>query len=111
MSYRHKFNFPRRYGVPLSYVCRLATATPLTHYNDFIEEYVDRAPLTSQAFTTDASKVHTYIIKFTTGNTTAEAKMIPHANKNNGQLDFIALKNHYEGTGVHAVTIVQPIKL
>ena len=39
--------------------------------------------------------------------TAEEANMIQNAHKNNGRLDFIALKNHYEGVGVHAIDIVK----
>ena len=31
--------------------------------------------------------------------------------KNNGRLEFIALKYHYEGVGVHAVNMVQADKV
>ena len=37
--------------------------------------------------------------------------MLKNAQKNNGRLDFIALKNHYEGVGVHAVEIVKADKI
>ena len=74
---------PGRNGAPLSYVCRPPTVTPPAQYNHFIDKYIDRAPLTGQTFKTDAAEVHTYIIKFTTGNATAEAKMILHASNNN----------------------------
>ena len=47
-------------------------------YNDSIDEYVDKAPIVGQAFTTDATEVHTYIVRFTSGNTVAEAKMVTH---------------------------------
>ena len=65
-------------------------------YGDFIDEYVDKAPLTGKLYLTYAAEVHTYITKFTSGNPVAEAKMVQNAQKNNGRLDLIALKNHYE---------------
>ena len=37
--------------------------------------------------------------------------MVPHAQQKNGRLDFIALKNHYKGVGVHAIIIVQAEKV
>ena len=66
---------------------------------------MDKVPLTVQAYLTDATELHTYIIKFTSGNPVAEAKMVHNSQNNDGRLDFIALKNHYEGVGVHAIDI------
>ena len=84
---------------------------PTTGCGDFIDEYLDKAPLTGQVYLTNAAEVHTYIIKFTSGNTVAEAKMVQNAQKNDGILDSIALKNHYEGVGVHAIYIVKSDKI
>ena len=41
----------------------------------------------------------------------AEARLIPHRGSANGRLDFIALRHHYEGVGVHAVNIIQTDKV
>ena len=81
---------PGRTGIPLSYIIRHENVTPRNTYSDFIDEYVDRAPLTGQAYTTDAAEVHTYIVKFTSGNAVAEAKMVASAHRNDGRLDFNA---------------------
>ena len=53
-------------------------------------------PFIGQAYLTDDAEVHTYIIKFTSGNPVVEAKMVQNAQKNDRRLDFIALKNHYQ---------------
>ena len=37
--------------------------------------------------------------------------MVDHAEENNGCLDFMALKYHYEGVGVHAVNALQADKV
>ena len=37
--------------------------------------------------------------------------MVVHAAENNGSLDFMALKDHYEGVGVHAINAVQADKV
>ena len=47
-------------------------------------------------FQTDAAEVHTYLINFIAGKTTAESKVLPTLDQHNGRLDFIALKEHYE---------------
>ena len=71
---------------------------------------MDKSPLTGKSYLTNAAEVHTYIIKFTSGNPVAESKMVQNAQKNGVRLDFIALKKHYEGVGVHAVEIVKDDK-
>ena len=76
-------------------------------YNDLIGGYVDKTPLVGQAFTTDAAKVHTYIFRFTSRNEVTKSKIVALATKTNGRLDFMALKDHYEGVGVHVVNVVQ----
>ena len=48
-------------------------------YNNFIDEYVYKAPLFVYAFTTDADEVHIYIIRFTSANAIAQANMVAHA--------------------------------
>ena len=80
-------------------------------YKDLINEYVDRAPLTGQAYQADAVEVHIYIVKFTPGKSLAEINLVPHAEHNNGRLDFIALKNHYKGVEVHAINILHNEKV
>ena len=37
--------------------------------------------------------------------------MVAHAAENNGSLDFMALKDHYVGVGVHALNAVQADKV
>ena len=72
---------------------------------------MDKAPLTGKSYLTNAAEVHTYIIHFTSGNTVAESKMIQNAQKNDGRLYFITLKNNFEGVGEHAVEIVKADKI
>ena len=80
-------------------------------YNNLIDEYVDKAALVGQAFTTDASEVYNYIVRFTSVNTAAEAKIFAHAAENNGRVDLMALKDIYEVVGVHVINPVQADKL
>ena len=68
-----------RNEVPLSYLCRPTNVQAKTVYENSIDEYVDKAPLVVQAFTTDAAEVHTYIVRFISGNKVSEAKMVGHA--------------------------------
>ena len=51
--------------------------------------------------------MHTYIVKFIEGNVTAEAKIRSHQNQGNRRDDFMALKDHYEGVGFHAIAVTR----
>ena len=64
------------------------------------------ASLNGEAFEFDSAEVHTYIVKFMSGNKTAESKIQSHTQTNNGREDYISLKNHYEVVGVNAVDIL-----
>ena len=101
-------SIPGRYGVPLKYVCR-QHEIPIEGkvYPNFFDEYVEKAPLAGEAFLSDALEVHTFLISFIAGNATAEAKILPHETKHNGRIDYLALKEHYEGVGIHAIDVLQ----
>ena len=102
---------PGSNGVPFNYLCIPTNVQAKAVYKDFIDECVDKAPLAGQVFTTDAAEGHTYIVRFTSGNTIAEAKMVAHTAENNGHINFIALKDHYERFGVHTVNAVKTDKV
>jgi hypothetical protein len=99
---------PGRNGVPLASVIR-DSDTPV-HRNtnvEFIDDYIDRASLEGPAFAADAAEVHTYLVNFISENSTAENKILPYLAENNGRKDYLALKQHYEGVGAHAKSIVE----
>lgn len=98
---------PGRDGVPLKYVCRERDAPDPTPHTDFLDDYISMAPLAGDTFVIDANEVHTIIVNLISGNSTAEAKILAHANENNGRLDYTALKNHYEGVGVYALDVTR----
>ena len=94
----------------MSYVIR-PNIEPLIRVNtQFLDDYVDQAPLTGKVFALDASDIHTYIVSFITENTTAENKIMPYLLENNGRRDYQALKDHYEGVGANATMITQAEK-
>ena len=101
-------SIPGRNGVPLSYVYReFDEAMNHNPTVDFIENYITQAPLYDEAYAIDAAKVHTYLVNYVSGNATAEVKMLPHGDANDGRRDFIILKEHYEGVGVNAIGILE----
>ena len=71
-------------------------------YANFLDKYATKALLQGRAFDRDASKVHSYIICFISENNVAEQKVLPFKDDNNGRLDFIALRDFYEGVGANA---------
>ena len=71
-------------------------------YANFLDEYAANAPLQGRAFNHDAPKVHSYIIRFISEKNFAEQKVLPFKDDNNGRMDFIALRDFYEGVGVNA---------
>jgi hypothetical protein len=99
---------PGRDGIPLKYICQENKAPDPTPNADFLVDYVNMAPLNGEAFAIDSADVlHTYLVNFVAGNETTEAKMQAYDGQNNGRLDFVALKDHYEGVGVHALDITR----
>jgi hypothetical protein len=98
---------PGRDGVPLRYVCRDNEMLDPTPNTDFINDYVNMAPLEGKAYAIDSADVHTYIVNFVAGNETAEAKIQSYGDQNDGRQDYIALKQHYKGVGVHALDITK----
>ena len=65
------------------------------------------APLAGESFDVDKKEVHTYIVRVTAGNTTAESKLQTHLDENNGSVDFKTLVAHYEGVGIHSNDILR----
>ena len=62
-----------------------------------------------ETFRIDANTVHTLLVNFIAGNETAEAKIQHLSNLNNGRKDYEALKDHYEGVGVHSKDITKAV--
>jgi len=101
-------HIPGRSGVPLSYVIRPTGYIPTP--GDMLDEYIANSPHSGEAFKTDCSEVHTYIVKFIKGNATAESVIISHGKVNDGRADMDALISHYEGTGINATIVSEAEK-
>lgn len=98
---------PGRNGVPLSYVVRDNLAPLQVQNVSFLDDYVDRALLTGRAFATDASKVHTYIVRLISENSVAEQKILPFKDQSHSRVDFNALKDFYEGVGANVKAVLE----
>ena len=96
-------HIPGRYGVPLLYIIRDYTTT--IEGDDILTSYIRNAPHEGEAFNTDASKVHTYLVNFIKGNTVAESRLASHGFNNNGLQDMKVLCEQYEGVGINAMEL------
>ena len=102
-------SIPSRNGQPLSYVIMKdeERSNVFDPNIDILENYAKMAPLDGEAFKTDASEVHTYLMNFIAGNATAETKILPHASENDGRKDIMSLIEHYEGVGIHSINVIK----
>ena len=100
---------PGRNDIPLAYILRneVAHAVMEDPAKDLIHNLIDMAPMNGEVYETDAAEVHTYLVKFIEGNVTAEAKIRSHSHQGDGRHDFMALKDHYEGVGFHAIAVTK----
>ena len=98
---------PGRGGTPLSYTIRHSDTPDPTKNADFLDNYLVTTPLTSHSFIADVFELHTYIVSFTAGNSTTEAKMKPHDHQNNGRLDFTTLPEYYESVGANSIDVLR----
>lgn len=96
---------PGRDRVPLSYViCKNDLPDNLPNI-DFLEEYVNQAPLNGETFKQDSKDVRLYIIKYIAGNDDAEAKVQSISDDKCRRKVFKALEDIYKGTGINAKDI------
>ncbi len=98
-------HIPGNSEIPLSYVIR-DEEEPVENEAeelDYLDNLIAMAPLNGAAYDVDKSEVHTYLIKFVEGNATAESKIRSHNNQGNGRSDYMALRDHYQGVGIHAI--------
>ena len=98
---------PGRDGIPLNYIIRNQDQADYTPNPDFLDDYVATAKLEGEAYAIDAADVHTIIVNLIAGNEDAEARIQAFDNESDGRKDYIAMKEHYEGIGIHAVDITK----
>jgi hypothetical protein len=97
---------PGRDGVPLLYITREQEAPDPTPKTDYLDEYINNAPLTGNAFVSDAAQVHVYLINMIAQNDEAESVIKTFEKERNGRKDWLALKVHYEGQGLYSNDIM-----
>ena len=104
-------SIPGRNGIPLSYVVRRDDNPTAIPDVTLLDEYINGADLTNEAFKVDAAEVHTYIVNFIAGNQRAEAKILPISEDRNGREDYKLLSELYEGVGINAIAIKNADKI
>ena len=97
---------PSCWDIPLNYVVRENDEPIIRTNQNFLDDYVDRAPMTGATYTMDSQKVHTFIVKFIAGHSAAEQKILPFKDTFDGRRAFLALRDFYEGVGSNAVSII-----
>ena len=83
---------PGNNGVPLSYVIREIVATIVQTTMNFLDDYVDRTPLTGKVLNADASRVNLYIARLISENEVAKKKLLPHKDALDGHSDYLVLQ-------------------
>ena len=97
-------HIPGRYGVPLLYIIR--DYVDSIDGDDLLSDYVRNAPHDAgEAFDTDTSEVHTYLVNSVKGNTVAESRLASHGFSHNGLQDMKVLCEQYEGVGINATEV------
>jgi hypothetical protein len=98
-------------GIPFKYICREKDEPGMTTNEDFLDDYIERAPLEGDSYAIDSVQVHTFLVNFLSGNDISEAKIQGLQRPNDGREAFKRLMEHYEGVGIHAVDIREADKV
>ena len=83
---------PGRNGVPLNYVTRDNVAAIVRTNTIFLDDCIDRTPLTGKNFNANASEVHSYIAQFISEIKVAKQKLIRHKDADDCRVDFFSLQ-------------------
>lgn len=110
-TFRHYLgNVPGHNGVPLKYIIRDDPNPDPTPQSNFLDEYVNMAPLFGEAYEHDSLRVLGLINKYIVGNVDAEGAVKACATENDGRAAYLALKSHYEGEGVLQTKVIRAEK-
>ena len=90
----------------LNYVIRDNVSAIIWTNTNFLDDYVDRTPLTGKVFNANASKVPSYIVRFISEYTVSKQKLPYHKDADNGCVDYFALQKFYERVGPNAKAVL-----
>ena len=71
-----------------------------------MDDYVDKTLFTGRDFSSDTSKIHSYIIRLLSENSSAEQKIFPYKDSSDVHINFMAIKECYEGVDYNAKSIL-----
>lgn len=94
-------------GQPLSYVIRDSDAPDPTPHTDFLEMYINMAPLNGLAYEVDNQRVLTLLLKFTKGNDMADGAISALNTEHDGRAAFLAAKVRFQGEGITMTLLVK----
>ena len=93
------------WSIPLSCIACKKDVSAIQVNTDFINDYINEAPLTGISYTIDLQKVCACIAKFVTSNVTAEQNISPFKDTNGRCFVFIALRDFYKGVDSNSKAI------
>ena len=78
--------------VSLNYFVRYNQGRFIRTNTNLLYNYVNRTPLIGRAFTSDASKLNSYLVRLISENSVAEKNILPQKDSSGGRVNFMALK-------------------
>src|SRR5210317_2647115 len=96
-----------RNGVPLSYVIRDHEAGDPTPHEDFLQMYINMAPLNGDAYVIDNGRVLTLLLKFVKSNDLADGAISAINTENDGRKAFMAVKSRFVGQGIMMTSVTK----
>ena len=96
-----------RNGVPLSYVIRDHEAGDPTPHEDFLQMYINMAPLNGDAYVIDNGRVLTLLLKFVKSNDLADGAISAINTENDGRKAFMAVKARFVGQGIMMTSVTK----
>ena len=78
---------------------------------NFIDNYINRAPLNRDAYTIDMSEVYMYITNSISGNNTIETKSMANKDQTDGRIDYINIMDDFDSVGINTIAIIEAEKV
>ena len=83
----------------------------MEHMPNFIDNYINRAPLNRDAYTIDMSEVYMYITNSISGNNTIETKSMANKDQTDGRIDYINIMDDFDSVGINTIAIIEAEKV
>ena len=93
---------PSRNGIPICYIIRENAAPNRAAQPNFLDTYVNAAPLIGVAFNDDSAKVYIVLKKLVEEHSEASMIVSNHELSRDGRAAYLDLQLKFEGEGVHS---------